>query len=89
MSERERLSEEYDCDVVGCRVRVDVLKVTLRGAPGGAGPVPFGTAFRMKGCDGNAECHIFSGPWAFESPLPTRCPYHANLNRGGSRKPSL
>ena len=54
MSERERLSEEYDCDVVGCRVRVDVLKVTLRGAPGGAGPVPFGTAFQMKGCDGNA-----------------------------------
>ena len=81
MSERERLSEEYDCDIVGCRVRVDVLK--------GAGPVPFGTAFQMKGCDGNAECHIFSGPWAFESPLPTRCPYHANLNRGGSRKPSL
>ena len=65
MSERERLSEEYDCDVVGCRVRVDVLKVTLRGAPGGAGPVPFGTAFQMKGCDGNAECHIFSGPRAF------------------------
>jgi len=73
-----KYERRYKCSVTKEDVTIHGVKKTLYGGPG---PFPVALALTMTGCSGVHKCKLFAVPSAFQSPEPTGCPYHDNLNK--------